>query len=74
MCALEGITIEGAECDILWEIHQGVKDSSSEDLVVLAIKELERLKGKSLQSSEWALENGLCRFHDCIYVPMVPDL
>ena len=45
---LEGITIEGAKHDILWEIHKRVKDGSNEDSVVLAMKELERSKEKLL--------------------------
>jgi hypothetical protein len=32
------------------------------------------LKGRMVRSSEWAQENGLWKFHDQIYVLMVPDL
>ena len=55
--------MEGVE----WEILR-------EESVVKAMRELERLKGKILQSSEWAQQDGLWRFHDRIYVPMIPDL
>jgi hypothetical protein len=42
--------------------------------VVLVMKELEKAKGKSLRSSEWVKEEGLWRFRNRIYVPMVPEL
>ena len=45
-----------------------------EDAVLVAMKELEKSKGKTLRSSEWAQDEGLWRFHDRIYVPMIPDL
>ena len=40
------------------------------------MKELEKSKGKVLQSSEYAEQDGLWRFCDQIrvYVPMIPDL
>jgi hypothetical protein len=52
VCALKGITIEGAECKILREVHHGVQDRRNEDAVMLAMKELETEKGKTLRSSE----------------------
>jgi hypothetical protein len=72
--ALEGITVEGSERDILKEVRKGIRDGKSEDAVVLAMKELEKAKGKSLRSSEWVKEEGLWRFRNRIYVPMVPEL
>jgi hypothetical protein len=39
-----------------------------------AMKELDRLKGKTVQSSEWSQENGPWRFRDCIYVLMILNL
>lgn len=69
--ALKGI---GAERDILWEIRKGVQDGRGEDAVVLAMKEFDESKGKTLRSSEWAKEDGLWRFCDRIYVPLIPDL
>jgi hypothetical protein len=38
------------------------------------MKELDRLKGKTVQSSEWSQEIGLWRFRDRIYVPMILNL
>ena len=74
VCTLEGIMVEGSERDILREVWKGIQDGKSEDAVVLAMKELERLRGKSLRSLEWVQEEGLWRFRDQIYVPMVPEL
>jgi hypothetical protein len=62
--SLEGITVEGAEWDILKEVQKGIQDGKSEDALVLAMKELEKARGKSLRSSEWVKEEGLWRFHD----------
>jgi hypothetical protein len=66
--------VEGAERDILHEVQKGLWDRQSEDVVVLAMRELEKSKNKALQSSEWTEEDGLWRFRGRIYVPMIPDL
>ena len=50
--ALEGMTMEGVEQDMLCKVRKGVWDGRSEDLVVKAMKELEKSKGKVLRSSE----------------------
>jgi Integrase zinc binding domain/RNase H-like domain found in reverse transcriptase len=71
---LKGMTVEGAERDILREIQKGVRGGKGEDAVVLAMKEFDESKGKMLRSSEWAKEDGLWRFHDRIYVPLIADL
>ena len=44
--------MEGVEWDMLCEVRKGVQDGRSEDSVVKAMKELEKLKGKVLQSSK----------------------
>jgi hypothetical protein len=62
--ALEGMTVEGAERDILQEIRKGVRDRRGEDTVVLAMKEFDESNGKMLRSSEWEKEDGLWRFCD----------
>jgi hypothetical protein len=62
------------ERDILKEVRKGIQDGKSEDAVVLAMKELEKAKGKSLRSPEWVKEEGLWRFRNRIYVPMVLEL
>jgi hypothetical protein len=38
------------------------------------MKELDRSRGKTLQSLEWAQEDGLWKFRDRIYIPLIPDL
>ena len=53
------MTMEGVEQDMLREVHKGVQDGKSKDLVVKAMKELEKSKGKVLQSSEWAEQDGV---------------
>ena len=68
------MTVEGPKRDIMHEIQKGVRHGKHEDAVLVAMKELEKSKGKTLQSSEWAQDEGLWRFRDCIYVPMIPDL
>jgi hypothetical protein len=62
--ALEGMMMEGAERDILREVRKGVRDGQSEDAVMLAMKEMDKSKGRMVQSLEWAQENGLWRFCD----------
>jgi hypothetical protein len=71
---LEGMTVEGAERDILREIRKGVREGRGEDAVVLAMKELDEAKGRTLRSLEWSKEDGLWRFCDRIYVPLIADL
>jgi hypothetical protein len=56
--------MEEVERDILREVRKGVWDRKGEDAVMLAMKELDRSKGRTVQSLEWAQENGLWRFHD----------
>jgi hypothetical protein len=41
---------------------------------MLAMKEFDEAKGKTLKSSEWSKVDGLWRFHDHIYVPLIADL
>jgi hypothetical protein len=38
------------------------------------MKEFDESSGKMLRSSEWAKEDGLWRFDDQIYVPLIADL
>jgi hypothetical protein len=74
VCVLKGITIDGAEKGIFRDIRRGLQDGRSDDVVVIAMKKLETAKGKTLHSSEWMNDNGLWRFRDRIYVPMIPEL
>jgi hypothetical protein len=52
VCALEGVTMEGAERDILREVRKGVQDGRGKDAVMLAMKELDRSKERTVRSSE----------------------
>ena len=67
--ALSGLSLEGEECDILWEIHNGNHTGRQQDAVAKAAEELWKSKGKSIQASEWSEHDGLLCFWDCIYVP-----
>ena len=40
--------VKGAERDIVCEIRKGVHQGKHEDVVLVAMKELEKLKGKTL--------------------------
>jgi hypothetical protein len=71
--ALKGMTVEGVEQNILWEFRRGVWDGKGKDAVVLVMKEFDEAKGKTLRSSEWSKVDGLWRFHDHIYVPLITD-
>ena len=62
--ALEGITAEGKEQDILRDICRGTQDGDHETLVAHAAQELGRATGKSLHSSEWRSKEGLLMFQD----------
>ena len=48
VCMLEGIMVEGAERDIVCEIWKGVRQGKHEDAVLVAMKELEKAKSKTL--------------------------
>jgi hypothetical protein len=74
ICALEGITVEGEEQDILREVHQRNHDREQEDLVATAAKALKESRGNSVRSSEWKESEGLLLFRDHIYVPNNAEL
>ena len=44
----EGITVKGAERDIMHEIRKGVHQGKHEDAVLVVMEELEKSKGKTL--------------------------
>jgi hypothetical protein len=72
--ALEGITVEGEEWDILQEVRQRNHTGEQEDLVAAAAKALKESRGNSVRSSEWKESEGLLLFHDHIYVPNNAEL
>ena len=65
--ALEGITVEGEERDVLQEICQWNHAGEQEDLVVTAAKALQEACGNAVRSSEWKESDGLLLFRDRIY-------
>ena len=66
--ALEGFQLVGEEKDILKEIRRGMDREDHEDVVVKAVKELKKSPVKSIQSSEWSMENGLLYYRGKVYV------
>jgi hypothetical protein len=72
--ALEGITVEGEEQDILREIRWRNHDGEQEDLVATAAKALKESHRNSVHSTEWKESEGLLLFHDHIYVPNNAEL
>ena len=67
--ALEGLQLVGEEKDILKEIRCGMDREDQEEVVVKAVKELKKSPVKSIQSSEWSMENGLLYYRGKVYVP-----
>jgi hypothetical protein len=75
ICALEGLTVEGEEQDILQDIHCGNQTGAQEDTVAAAAQALKKsATGKSLRSAEWWELQDLLFFRDHIYVPKDADL
>jgi len=72
--ALKGVQLEGPECDIFREIHQGNQKDNQEEPVAKAVRELWQAAGKTVHSVEWLEDRGLLRFRDKIYVPRNMDL
>ena len=70
--ALEGLTVEGEEREVLWDIWRAMKDGEKEDSVVKAAEELRKGKAKSVLTTEWQESDGLLQFQGKIYIP--PDL
>ncbi|KAG5728483.1 hypothetical protein E4T56_gene19562 [Termitomyces sp. T112] len=62
--ATEGLAVDGAEVDILWDIQQGNRDGQQEELVVQAAWTL-----KSGHATD-----GILTFRDHIYVLNIPEL
>jgi hypothetical protein len=72
--ALSGLSLEGEECNILWDICKGNREGKQEDTVAKSAMELRKSKGKLLRASEWSEHDGLLCFWDQIYVPNDPEL
>ena len=71
--ALEGLQFVGEERDILKEIRCRMEREDQEEVVINAVKELKKSLVKSIQSSEWSMENGLLYYRGKVYIPR-PEL
>jgi hypothetical protein len=67
--ALEGLTVEGEEKDIVREIRKRNREGEVEMQVTAAVKELKRGNQRSMRGEEWKAQDGLIPFRDRIYVP-----
>jgi hypothetical protein len=72
--ALEGITAEGEEREVLRDIRRGMKDVELEQAVAKAAEELKKTNVKSVRTAEWTESDGLLLFRGKIYVPPDPEL
>ena len=75
--ALEGITLVGAESEVLSDIRRNMQMGRHEDIVAKAITKLKTAKTTaptSIRSSEWSLQDGLLLFRGRLYVPKDSEL
>ena len=72
--ALEGLTVEEEEREVLKDIRKAMRGGGKEDSVVKAVEELRKGKTKSVQSAEWRETEGLLQFRGKIYVPLDSEL
>ena len=59
---LEGLTAEGEKVEILRDIQRAMQEGEKEDSVVKAVKELRKVKSKSVRVAEWRESDGLLQF------------
>lgn len=72
MQALEEITAQEDEVDILWDICQENQEGMQEDSVAKAMLALcfsHPAGTRSIHTSKWGLQDGLLTFCSCIYIP-----
>jgi hypothetical protein len=60
--ALEGLTVEGEEKDIVREIRKRNREGEVEMQVTTAVKELKRGNWRSMRGEEWKAQDGLILF------------
>jgi transposase InsO family protein len=67
--ALEGLTVDGEEKNILRDIRKGTRDGDPEEAVAKVVKELKATNSRTVRSAEWTLTDGVLFFRGKIYVP-----
>jgi hypothetical protein len=67
--ALEGLTVEGEEKDIVREIQKRNREGEVEMQVTAAVKELQRGNQRSMKGEKWKAQDGLILFRARIYMP-----
>jgi len=72
--ALEGISMEGVEKEILEEVRRQTRMGDIEDKVVKAVVALKDRRSKTLQGAEWDLRDGLIFHRGRVYVLEDPEL
>ena len=72
--ALEGVTIEGSERDIVGEIWRQNMEQKWEDSIMVMVNRLKDTKANSVDSAEWKLQDGVLYYQDRIYVLNNADL
>jgi hypothetical protein len=72
--ALEGLTVEGEEKDIVREIWKRNREGEVEMQVTVAVKELKRGNQRSMRGEEWKAQDRLILFWDRIYLPKNAEL
>jgi hypothetical protein len=72
--ALEGLTVEGEEKDIVKEIRKRNREGKVKMQVMAVVKELKRGNQRSMRGEEWKKQDGLILFRDRIYVPKDTEL
>ena len=72
--ALEGLEVVGEERDLLREIRRGTESGEVKEIVVKAVKGLQKSSTKSIRTEEWMMDKGILYFRGKIYVPNTADL
>ena len=72
--ALDSLSLEGEEKDILRRIRQAECRGLREDSVAKAAAALQQGSARSVQAAEWSEQQGILYFCSKVYVPNDPEL
>src|SRR5262245_38812989 len=72
--ALEGLSVEGEEKEIVKEIRRRNREGEAEIQVAAAVRELKKGNRRLMRGEEWKERDGLILFRDRIYVPKNDEL